>query len=305
MEIFFTLLTKLLPLYAIMGLGFVACRYLKVSRESIATLLIYIIAPIVVFYGVMKADIRLDVLALPFFFLAICSFFCGILWVVSKFFWKDNTRNIFAFTSATANTGYFGLPVALILFQNDVFSLMVFSILGFVLFENTVGFFVIAKGHHTAKEALQKVLTLPTVYAFVLGVALNLLKVPMGDVLTNAFDQFKSSYTVFGMMIIGMGLATATLKSFDLKFLSLSFLAKFVCWPAFMMGFVYLDRNFIHFFRPEIYPVMLLMSILPLPANSVALATKFNVHPEKAATAVFLSTLFALVFIPLMVGILV
>lgn len=303
MEIFFILLLKLVPLYMLIALGFVACRFLKVDRDSIATLLIYVIAPVVIFYGVVNAEIRLDVLALPIFFFAICSLFCGMLYFVSKFIWKDSTQNIFAFMAASANTGYFGLPVAFAIFPSSVFSLMVFAILGFILFENTIGFFMVARGHHTAKEAFMKVVKVPTIYAFLAGVIVNLLHLQLGDIVVTTLDQFKGAYTIFGMMIIGMGLATVKLESFDKKFLSLAFLTKFLLWPVVVFSIVILDRNFIHFFNTEIYPVMLLMSILPLPANSVALATKFKVHPEKAATAVFLSTLFALFFIPFMLAV--
>jgi malate permease and related proteins len=42
------------------------------------------------------------------------------------------------------------------------------------------------------------------------------------------------------------------------------------------------------------------MAIVPLAANTVALATELKVHPERAAIAVLLSTLFALFYIPFM-----
>lgn len=38
-DVFFTLLLKLLPLYLIMGLGYIAVKVLKVERTSIARLL--------------------------------------------------------------------------------------------------------------------------------------------------------------------------------------------------------------------------------------------------------------------------
>ena len=46
---------------------------------------------------------------------------------------------------------------------------------------------------------------------------------------------------------------------------------------------------------------MILMSIVPLAANTIALASDLDVHPEEATIAVFLSTIFALFYIPFMV----
>ncbi len=44
------------------------------------------------------------------------------------------------------------------------------------------------------------------------------------------------------------------------------------------------------------------MSIVPLAANTVAIATELKTYPEKASVAVLMSTLFALFFIPLVVS---
>ena len=49
------------------------------------------------------------------------------------------------------------------------------------------------------------------------------------------------------------------------------------------------------------YPVMIVMSIVPLAANTVALAVEFKTYPEKVTIAVLSSTVFALFYIPFMV----
>lgn len=303
MEIFFVLLVKLLPLYFYIVLGFVANKVLKVDRESIANLLIYIIAPAVVLYGVLKAEIQLSVLILPLFFFVLCCLFASVLYVLSGLFWKDSTRNIFSYMSASGNTGYFGLPVAIAIFNNGILSLMVFAILGFIFFESTFGYYILARGNFTPRESFMKLLKLPAMYAAVTGLILNFSHFALNDTAVTFFEQFKGAYTLLGMMIIGMGLATVKLKSFDLKFIGSSFVVRFLVWPLVMLGLVFVDRTYLHVFNEEIYKVMLLLSIVPLPANAVALGTQLKVHPEKAAAAVFLSTLFALVFIPVMVGI--
>ena len=64
-----------------------------------------------------------------------------------------------------------------------------------------------------------------------------------------------------------------------------------------------LDRLYFRFFDPSIVNVLLILSLVPLAANTVAIATELKTHPEKASLAVLLSTLFALFFIPAMVSI--
>jgi malate permease and related proteins len=106
------------------------------------------------------------------------------------------------------------------------------------------------------------------------------------------------------MMIIGMGLVGVGLKNFDISFIGATFFAKFVVWPITIFLIVLLDRYVGHIFDASVHQVLMLMSIVPLAANTVAIATELRTHPEKAAIAVLLSTIFALFFIPLVVSLL-
>ena len=215
MEVFINILIKLIPLYLMIALGFISSRKLQVSKDPIARLLIYVIAPVVIFYGTYTAQISLTNISLPVVFFILSSFLSLVFYKFGSYFFKDSTKNILAFTAGTGNTGYFGLPVVLGLFGEQAFSLAVLSILGFVLYENSLGFFLTAKGHHTVGESLQKVFRLPTIYAFFLGVILNLSGFDLGELGVSVIENFKGAYTLLGMMLIGMGLSTVTAKHVD------------------------------------------------------------------------------------------
>jgi len=206
-----------------------------------------------------------------------------------------------AFTAGAGNTGYFGLPVVLALFGQDQLGTAVFVILGIILYENSLGFFITARGQHTGREALAKVLRLPALYAFFLGLFVNLSHLGISPIVSDAMANFKGAYTVLGMMLVGLALSQITKLSFDRKFTAMAFAAKFLVYPLVFIGVVLLDNNFFHLYGTLTHKVILLMSIVPLASNTVAYATRLNTHPEKAAVAVFLSTLFALVYIPLFI----
>jgi predicted permease len=301
-DTFFTMLNKILPLYAVILIGFIAGRTLKTRGEIIAPLLIYIIAPIVVFTGILSSPLDPSKFALPFVFFLICCSLCLIFFYILGFFWKSPIKNILAFSTATGNTGYFGLPVAIFLFGENAFSLAVLIALGFILYENTLGFFITARGHHTTLESLGRVLRIPTIYAFILAVSFNLSGIQIGPALTELGINFRGTYSVLGMMMIGLGVSQLTSVKLDFRFISTAFILKFLVWPIVVTGLIFIDKNTLQFFSPLEYSVMLLMSIVPLPANSVALAMELGTEPEKTATAVLLSTIFALFYIPLVSG---
>lgn len=303
MSVFWLLLIKLIPLYVIIVIGYIAGKYLNVKKESISPLLIYIIAPLVIFNGTVTADISFANLSLPLLFFVLASMISvGFYWV-SKSIWADSTRNILAFTAGTGNTGYFGLPVAMALFNPEQVSLVVLSILGFVLYENSLGFYLTARGSFSVKDSLMKVVKLPTIYAFLIGLLVNLSEISLGQIYIDNIANIRGAYTVLGMMLIGLGLASIKEYKFDWKFLGATFLAKFLVWPILILAVILLDNVWLNLYPTGIQQVMVLMSIVPLAANTVAFATELKAQPEKASLAVLLSTVFALVYIPTIVSI--
>jgi predicted permease len=299
MNIFFTLLGKLIPLYIIIGLGFVAGKYLDVKKESIAPLAMYIISPMIVFNAALTTTITIRILTLPMLMFIISCIICITFFFLGRFVWHDTTRNILAFTAGDGNTGYFGIPVAIILFSPSLVNIYIFGSLGLSLYENSLGFFITAKGHYTAQECLLKIAKLPSLYAFLIGLLFNILRLHLGGIYADTISKFQGSYTILGMMIIGLGLASIVDYKFDFKFIGLSFFSKFLVWPALIALVIIINNTILRIYDPNIYKVMILLSIVPLSAFTVVLATQLNVHPEKASLAVLLSTLFALFYIPL------
>ena len=300
MEVFFTLLGKLIPLYLVILLGYIAGRMLRVQKESVAALLIYIIAPVVVFHGVVTTELTPGLLFLPVFFFLVCSFLGFSFLLIGGRIFGDGRKNILAFMAGTGNTGYFGLPVSLALFGDSVLGIVVLSTLGLILYENSLGFYFTARGNHATRESIAKVIRLPAMYAFLLGLAIHFLDLPLGSAYEAIAVNFRGAYSVLGMMLIGLGIAGMERFELDLPFLSLAFAAKFLAWPALILFFVFLDRSSLHLYSSEIHRVLFLLSVVPLAANSVAVATELKVEPGKAAVAVLFSTLAALLIIPIL-----
>ncbi len=300
-SVFSLVLQKLFPLYFLIGLGYWAGKRLEVKRESVASLLIYILAPGVVFQSLISTPLDLHRLSLPLFFFVVCSLMCGLTLVIGGRIWGNaSVKNIAAFSSASGNTGYFGLPVAAFLFGSSALGVVVLCIFGFILFESTVGFFVTARGTYSPRESLRRVFRVPTIYAFILAVVLNAAGIRWSAVSGDFGQLFRGAYSFLGMMMIGLGVANLREWKVDWNYIKVTFGMKFVVWPLLIFTFLWFDRTRLHIYDPLSHQVMALMAIVPLPANSVALATELRVEPEKAGVAVLLSTVVALIVIPIL-----
>lgn len=299
MNVFITLLIKIIPLYLLILMGFIASKKLNAKKETIAPILIYTIVPFIVFNSIISMKLTPELLSLPLIFFSICSIIGISFYFIGKKLFTDNTTNILAFSCGTANTGYFGIPVAIELFGQNALGIMVLGILGFTIYENTLGFFITAKGQHSTEESIKRLFKLPTIYAFIAAVIVNYSGMTLGESYTTFAKNFIGAYTVLGMMLIGMGLADVKGFNFDFKFILATFFAKFIVWPLLVLSFIQVDNLYFHLFDGLTHKIMILLAIVPLAANSVAFATELNAKPEKAAVAVFLSTIFALFFIPI------
>lgn len=292
---------KLIPLYITVALGWIAGRYLQASGRHIAGIMLYIVTPSVVFAGVMNAPLSTEVILLPLVTFALSTLIGVIHLLVGQRWLNDGSANILPLAAGSGNTGYFGIPVALLLFGEAGVSLYIVCMLGTTLFENSVGFYLAARGRYGIGDCLLRVARLPSLYAFLLAVILNLSGISIPDVFVPLFDNLRGAYSIFGMMIIGMSIFSVRGLAGNLRFTALAFFGKFVVWPLIAMLLWWVDSHWLHWYSLPAYKALFLVSIVPMAANTVVIATLLDTSPRQAAGTILLSTLFALAFIPVMV----
>ncbi|NPV48430.1 MAG: AEC family transporter [Armatimonadetes bacterium] len=293
------LFVKIIPLYFIILTGYVAGRWLRVPKEAVSSLLLYILMPSVVLVATAQTPLSPGNLLAPLIFFAIGTALSFLTFAASGALLHDSARNVLAFTAGTGNTGYFGIPVALAVFGPERLGLVVLTGLGAIFFENTFGFYHVARSAHTSRDSLLRMLRLPALHAFILGLILNLTGVDLGETILATAELFRDTYSVLGMMMVGLALSGLNGYAFDLRFISLALLTKFALWPLLVCAVISLDRLSTRLLSPELAEVLLFLSFMPLAANTAVFATELRAQPEKAALAVVASTMLALALIPL------
>lgn len=293
------IILRLLPLYLLVALGYIAGKKLKISKEIIAPLLIYIFSPSVVFFAVLRAEINSTFLILP-----LISFIAGTLVAVlalyfSKYFLKGNLRNLASLAASDPNSGYFGIPIALALFGEAQLASYIMLVFGLMIFENTAGFYITARGNYSHANSLTRLTKLPTLYAFSVAVVLNLSGLTLSPEWLDLGQSLRGAYSVLGMMLIGLSIASLTTWSFDIKFNTFVNLAKFIGWPLVAYGIIYTDNHLLNLLNQDLEKLLLFISTMPVAANTVPFATILKVEPEKASVVVLLSTALATVIVPM------
>lgn len=300
MGIFLTLFTNILPLYVLIAIGWVAGRFFDVDRQSLGSLGIYIFMPIMAFGFLAQLDFKAEYIALPILIWALRSLSIFSWLGIGKAVYGDKRANLLALCASSGNTGYFGIPIAIVLFPPEAIGLYIFIMMGGTLCESTVMYYVAARGKFSVRDSFIKLAKFPTIYAVIAGLAYNFSGLGLAPLFETYWGYFKGGYVLIGMMLIGISLSRVSKLVIAPRFLGLSFFGKFVTYPLFMLAIIFADRLFFQLYDMQIYTMLFLTAIVPMAANVAAFAVEMDLKPEKAASTILLSTFFALVSIPLM-----
>src|SRR5690554_2156708 len=292
------LLGPLWTLLAFVGLGWLAARRLSVDPRPIATLLIYIVAPVTFFRGLVLGGPTLQYLLLTIAFFLLASAIVTVVNPVAKRFLSTQESAVLAFSSGTGNIGYFGLPIAMILLPPEGVTLYLFCVLGITLYEFSVGFYLSARGKFSVAESLAKIVRLPLVYAFLAALLVSGLGLAVPDAAMQGLAVFPATYTLLGMMIIGMTLGRVSLREIDGHFMVACVAVRSVMWPLLALGSV-LGLQAVTSLSPELAMAILLLGVVPMAANVVVVAMELGIAPAKGALGVLATTLAAPLLIPL------
>ncbi|PZO85761.1 MAG: hypothetical protein DI626_07185, partial [Micavibrio aeruginosavorus] len=206
MDIFFLLAANIFPLYILIALGYIAGRWMDVNLHSMAIIAIYFLAPMVNFSAMLRLQFDPAYIALPVaIFLGSAAI--GILtYNFARRRWKDNSVNLISMSSVTGNTGYFGLPIILALFDPKYAGIYLLMNTGLIISELGLGYYFGARGHADVKGALMKVAKLPVVHAVWLGLLFNFLDVQPSALFIRYADYATGAWVLVGMMLIGIAL---------------------------------------------------------------------------------------------------
>jgi predicted permease len=302
MALFSTTFLKLISALLSVIIGFLAGKFNKVEREHIASLLFYFISPIVFFAIPASAPLSISALSITLVTFVIATILCLICYNLFGMYFDESSRNILAMTAGTANAGYFVLPVAASLFDDYTLSIYMMAVVGLSIYESSVGFFICARNISSTQESIKRVIKLPNLNAFVLGCIFSFAGFTLPDFLDDFIYNMRGSYSILGMIMIGLGISTLNKFEIDLKFTGSAFLSKFIFYPTIVNLFILLDKFLMHNYTTSHYQALQLLSTAPMAANTIVFASFAKANPEKVATTVLLSAIFSLIYMPTMIS---
>lgn len=292
------LMLGILPLYLLAGLGYAAGRGLQINSRDLGRVALYFITPAVVFLGFYTVDVSAGTgVVIGLVFVLVTAMGVTAAWLAERLV-PGGPARLMGYGAASGNTGFFGIPACMTILGAGVFDQAVIVSFGTILFEVTVGFYLIGRSFGGVREALLRVARFPALHGAWLGLACNVLDVPIEGPVQATLNLLRGAYTPLGMMLVGLGLSGLVGKGFDARMLGFMMSMRMLVFPALAFVALLVEQATLDVIAPITRQVVIIQALTPVAAATVIHATVFGIEPAKAAIVVALSTALALITLP-------
>ena len=190
MDVFiFILLNNIVPIFAIVALGFFISKKFDLNVHTLSKLVFYIFAPSFIFVYIYNAEIYLEMVKV----IIIAVIILGLNMLLAAFVSKIKNYNVgmknaFANSIMFYNSANIGIPLITLVFSSEPFivngqtpylntaiaaQLMVLMVQN--LSTNTIGFINAGRAHGRLKDSIIKTMKMPIVYVIIFAFIMKLL----------------------------------------------------------------------------------------------------------------------------------
>ena len=171
-----TFANNILPIILLAGAGFVLGKVLHIDARSVGRIVFYVFSPVLIFDLLVQSQLKIGEAIIMIAFAFSFILMMGALTLLFGYFLKLERHALISIliTTMFANTGNYGLPLVSFAFGEKALSYAGIYFVTTTSMFYTLGVLFASLGHMNAKEALLGLFKVPTIYAVLLAVAVNI-----------------------------------------------------------------------------------------------------------------------------------
>lgn len=212
MTLLAVLINIVLPVFLIIGAGFVAARRLVVDSQALSRVALYVLGPCLVFSRLVETTVTgTDLLQIVVFTIAATLLVLALSWVVARLLRLDrSTESGFLLGSTFVNSGNYGLPLVLFAFGQPGLERALIYFVTSAFLANTLGVFVASRGKAQATTSFINIFRLPLIYAIAAAFALRALGATLPDLVLKPAAMLGDAGIPVMLLLLGMQLARSS-----------------------------------------------------------------------------------------------
>lgn len=292
---------QMIQLFIMIGIGFVIAKTSLFEgdfNQKLTKLVLNLTMPCMIIASVMSSQnvtIALkDIMISTFLLVLVLPAFA---YLCIRFLPLKKHKGLYMFMIMYPNVGFMGFPLMQSIFGSESILSTAIINMGFNLSLFTLGIIVMNYGQTDCPQLQLKSLLSPGVISSLMAILIYILKISVPQVIVNPLTLIGNMTTPLAMMIIGATLATYNIKDIfsDVKvYLFTIFIDVIV--PIIFYPLIILFINDV-----MIQGITLIILAMPVANGAVLFAKTYGQDEFLAAKTVFISTLMAIITIPLLV----
>ena len=296
---------KILSVFSISFIGYAANKIKWLPIEStryLSVLLINITSPCLVLYSMSQQELTDATIAsvIQVAFLMLMAMVTAT--VISVFFVKamkvpPSDRGVYRSLLVLTNNGFMGYPLSLAVFGEKGLFLMIIANAVFTLYTYSVGVIILISGKDeklTLKATLKSMFSIPVVSS-IIGLLLFGFGIQLPSLLENFLNTVGAITIPLSMIIIGIQLAESKIREvLDNKHLFQILILKLIAIPVMLFG-IFMWFPFNNF----VFCIVIFAMAMPSAAIIPVLSEIYDTNAKLAAQAVFITTMFSVITIPI------
>jgi predicted permease len=284
-------LGAVLPVFIIAAIGYLAGRKLTLDVSTLSKTCLYILTPALTFNSLANSSVDLR----SVWRLALAAFLVPLilapvfLWLFRRLGWEANLSRSMLLPSIFSNTGNYGLPICLFAFGQLGMDLGVVYMVVQSFLIATLGVFTAASSKMEPKQALGKVIRMPTLYGALLGMTVKALEIEVPLVIARPVELLAQAAISVFLLVLGLQLVNSKLTH-QWQIPGIATFARLILAPAFaaLLGKL-LGMNGLP------WKILVLQAAMPPPVNATILAQEFDANPDLVSQTTLAGTVFSLV----------
>lgn len=300
------IINQMVILFLIMLLGCILCRTGIMNRDfnkRLTKILLNVTMPSLILSSVLEQTGERDFAAVTTVFLIAVATYLLLPVIACLFVWScripKEEKGLYMMMTVYSNVGFMGFPVLNALFgATAVFYAAIFNIV-FNLSIYTIGVIMVYYGRAEKAPIHFKSIFSPGILFSVLAVFVYFLDLKVPYAIESTLASVGALTVPLAMMIIGATLATMNPK----ELLKDRHLYPYTLFRQLVLPLIYFGPLKLVIRDDFILGISAILLMMPIANTAVLYATEYDGNEKLAAKAVFLTTLFSVVSIPLLLSI--
>ena len=303
---FLTLFSKMIVLFAFVGVGFL-CEKLGFiddhSAKTLNKLVIHVCAPCLIIHSVLGSELTYemgDILMLIVYGVVYNSLTLAVAFIMTAVYRpKTEDRRTYRFIMCYSNCVFMGYPIIAAVFGNDAVFLASVCCIPYNIFLYCIGVVLLCGKGSGTKEFFKRLFN-PAFFATILSLCIFFLDLNVAQPIADVFSYLGNMVVPLALMLIGVSLGSMSFKSIfsDLRVYLLCF-GRLIAAPLVVR---YTLGLFIH--EPLFLNLFTIFSVMPCASVSPIFCTEYGGDSALASKSVFMSTLIALITVPALLSLL-